>query len=115
MAMSPHCLAFGGGVLDQLNSIFFDSYLTNVHFKDFEFEPRINHINQNCILEFLFTKMDETNSARFRASLLGVKIPLLREMIPPTKEELAADPEAQPTQGQWSHLWVCGLGISGQS
>jgi hypothetical protein len=101
-------------VMGQMNSIFFDSYLTDVHYEDYEVEDTINRINRNCILEFLFSKMDETNAARFRAGLLDVKIPLVREMIPPTDEELEADPEAQPTPGRLvpsmgrrpGHLWA---------
>jgi hypothetical protein len=100
-------------VMRQLNSIFFDSYLTDIYYEDNEIELSINHINRNCILKFLFSQMDETNSARFQAGLLNFKIPLVRKMIPPTDEEIVADPNAQPTPGrlvpamgqQPGHLW----------
>jgi hypothetical protein len=99
--------------MGQLNSIFFDSYLTDIYYEDDEVEPSINHINRNCILQFLFSQMDKTNAARFRAGLLDVKIPFVREMIPPTDEEIEADPNAQPTPGRLvpamgrrpGHLW----------
>ena len=58
--------------------------------------------------------MEKNNAVRFRAGLTKVQIPLVREMILPTKEKLEANPEAQPTPGKLvpsmnqgpSHIWA---------
>ncbi|KAI7946883.1 hypothetical protein MJO29_011410 [Puccinia striiformis f. sp. tritici] len=59
--------------------------------------------------------MDETNSSRFRATLEDLEIPVIRELIHPTEEELAANPNARPRatdrlvpeiSKQPAHLWT---------
>ncbi|KAI7939399.1 hypothetical protein MJO29_014135 [Puccinia striiformis f. sp. tritici] len=58
--------------------------------------------------------MDETNSARFRSALIDLEVPLIRQVIRPTEEELAINPNARSrTTGRVvpefikgpSHIW----------
>ncbi|KAI7955765.1 hypothetical protein MJO29_007164 [Puccinia striiformis f. sp. tritici] len=58
--------------------------------------------------------LDESNSTRFRSALEDLEIPLIRQLIHPTEEELAANPNARPrTSGRLvpeitkrpAHLW----------
>ncbi|OAV97618.1 hypothetical protein PTTG_26015 [Puccinia triticina 1-1 BBBD Race 1] len=90
------CCQVGGS----LNSIFLANYLLDINFTDLSVVPAINEINRGCIIEFMYSRMDKTNAARFRTAINDVEIPMVREMIPPTNEELEENPDAQTTPGR---------------
>ncbi|OAV97557.1 hypothetical protein PTTG_25997 [Puccinia triticina 1-1 BBBD Race 1] len=101
-------------VTGALKIIYFDPHLQDKYYEDYTVGPEINKINRRCILEFLFSRMDEDNSNQFRAGILDVEIAKIQEMIEPTKEELEADPDAQARPGKMvpemdhgpAHLWT---------
>jgi hypothetical protein len=82
-----------------LNTIYFNSYLYDVKYDDWSIDKGVNDINCKCLLEFLFSRMDDTNATRFRKELAEIEVPMIRKTIQPTAEELADNPNAQPRLG----------------
>ncbi|KAI7967029.1 hypothetical protein MJO29_000306 [Puccinia striiformis f. sp. tritici] len=101
-------------IIGQLDSIQFNSYLGDHDYENINVGPEINNINRTNLTEFLFSRMDESNSARFRSALTDLEVPLIRQVIRPTAEELAINPNARSrTTGRVvpefvkgpSHIW----------
>lgn len=97
-------------VLGELNVIYFDTYLLDIYNEDYSVESGVNVINWKCLLEFMFSCMDNNNAFRFQSALTEVESPLVQEMIQPTEEDIEANPEAHPRPGNLVPEMICGSG-----
>ncbi|KAI7933351.1 hypothetical protein MJO29_016913 [Puccinia striiformis f. sp. tritici] len=118
---ATNALKSGGLVLgaDQAHAIGISAALNKLKgiddLTDTNFIGWLLHQKSTKSIEFLFSRMDESNSTRFRAALDDLEIPLIRQLTHPTEEELAANPNARPcTTGRLvpeiskrpAHLWT---------